>query len=483
MPPFIYAFSSVSAAAVSDLFSAIWEGSILAVCVLICLRLLPRLSSASRSLIWMNVFLLLLVMHIVPSFRTNLATENSVHISPLNFDPRWSIPIAAVWALVTLWRGSQLMLSAIRLRRLAGRATPISVPPAIQVILHGGVGLEHGSRSAELCTSAEVERPSVFGFFRPRILIPPALLEKLSPLELQQVVLHEMEHLRRGDDWTNLLQKIGLALFPLNPVLLWVDHRLCAERELACDDSVLRSSFGRKAYAICLTRLAEHSVLRRSLSLALGAWERQSELVRRVHRLLQRPGKSMNPRQTALATSMLILAVLSGAIALSRSPQLVSFAPLAPSTLRAQFAPVSSHHQAGLPSPVLRNAGDAPHMVDTAMHLPPVRSTLAHTATYNCDAPRSGCSTNAPCPVPASSFCRKSAKPQPPASLRSISIAHSAKRPFQQRQQAWVVLTEWTDTEIQPHVVFAVQQTTSTPAVRPTYAAVPFGNGWLLVQI
>jgi hypothetical protein len=53
-----------------------------------------------------------------------------------------------------------------------------------------------------------------------------------------------------------------------------------------------------------------------------------------------------------------------------------------------------------------------------------------------------------------------------------------------QSQQEWVVLTEWTNTEIQPHVVFAVQQTKSAPAaVIRTYAAVPFGNGWLLVQI
>jgi beta-lactamase regulating signal transducer with metallopeptidase domain len=66
----------------------------------------------------------------------------------------------------------------------------------------------------------------VFGFLHPRILIPPALLERLTSPELQQVVLHEMEHLRRRDDWTNLLQKMGLVLFPLNPVLLWVERRL-----------------------------------------------------------------------------------------------------------------------------------------------------------------------------------------------------------------------------------------------------------------
>jgi beta-lactamase regulating signal transducer with metallopeptidase domain len=443
MVPFLDELSPVSTAAVSALFSAVWEGTVLAVCVLVCLRFLSRLNAASRSLIWMNVFLLLLGLHIVPSFGAHPATANTVH--PLYLDERWSLAIGGLWAILTLWRGSQLAMSAIRLHRLAGRATPIAVDPALEALLQRG---EKSGRTAELCRSQEVERPSVFGFFRPRILIPAEVLEKLSPLELQQVVLHEMEHLHRGDDWTNLLQKIGLALFPLNPVLLWVDRRLCAEREVACDDSVMRSSFGRKAYAICLTRLAEHSVLRRSLSLALGAWDRQSEVVRRVHRILQNPRNPMSSRQTALITSGMVLAVLGGAIALARSPQLVAFAPLTPSSLRAASAPaVSSLSGAGLPSPVVSKSAGAPHMVETAIHLPPAKATPA-------------------------------AKP-----VRKLATKHTIKPPLMQSQQAWVVLTEWTDTEIQPHVVFAVQQTNSAPASVRTYAAVPFGNGWLLVQI
>ena len=114
--------------------------------------------------------------------------------------------------------------------------------------------------------------------------------------------MHEMEHLRRADDWTNLLQKAGLVLFPLNPVLLWVERRLCAERELACDDRVLLSTGARKAYAICLTRLAEYSMFRRNLSLALGAWERRSELVRRIHRILRRPDKPPAASERAILT-------------------------------------------------------------------------------------------------------------------------------------------------------------------------------------
>ena len=159
------------------------------------------------------------------------------------------------------------------MRGMVRRAKLVEADPELRALLCVR-GMAMRDRCADLCTSSEVERPSVFGFFRPRVLLPEALLERLTPSELRQVVMHEMEHLRRGDDWTNLLQKLALVVFPLNPAMLWVERRLCAERELACDDGVLRASAGRKAYAICLTRLAEYSMLRRSFSLVLGAWER-----------------------------------------------------------------------------------------------------------------------------------------------------------------------------------------------------------------
>ena len=101
---------------------------------------------------------------------------------------------------------------------------PVPVPDGLKALLM------HNGHPVALCASDEVARPSVLGFFRPRILAPPALLDQLSEAELKQVILHEMEHLHRGDDWTNLLQKLALVLFPLNPALAWVERRLCAER-------------------------------------------------------------------------------------------------------------------------------------------------------------------------------------------------------------------------------------------------------------
>jgi len=277
----------------------------------------------------------------------------------------------------------------------------------------------------------------VFGFFKPRILVPPELIDALTDSELQQVILHEMEHLRRADDWTNLLQKLALVFFPLNPALLWVEKRLCAERELACDDHVLSSVAARKSYAICLTRLAEYSMLHRGLSLVLGAWERQSEVVRRVHRILRRPAKAMSGKSAMLASASLLLGALACALTLARSPQVVSFAPVSQTKLQAHSLAPSD---LGAMRRSERNElGGKPVLVKAVMPEQPLQAK----------------------PQVRRSVLRRIVKPQPV-----------------QNQQTLLVLTDWTDGEAPPQLVIAVDRKT-----RSSYAAVQFANGWLIVQI
>jgi len=468
--------SSLAASAVGGLTSAIWEGAALAVCVVLCLRLFPGLSAAARSFVWMNVFLLLVLLHVVPLMGVRGNSASLGHSPHLQLGLVWSFVIAVIWILLSLWRAAQLIISAIRLRGLVNRATPVSADAALEALLEIRRDAGRLRRSAVLCSSTEVERPSVFGFFQPRILIPPALLERLTSAELQQVVIHEMEHLRRADDWTNLLQKIALVLIPLNPALLWVERRLCAERELACDDSVLRSSCGRKAYAICLTHLAEYSMLRRSLSLVLGAWERQSELVRRVHRILRRPSESMSRKQTWALTASLTAGVLVCAFGLAHSPQLVSFAPAAQSQQAQLVAPFMN-----LRAVNAEYFGQA-QSASTAAHVQMVKAIMPSTQLQS----------------------TATAKPvQRGAALRSVR-----RHPAQSRQ-AWVVMTAWSGNEAGAQMVFTVAQTSRIQSdqtqqapraqdkqglenqnaqrqvriKRVSYAAVPFGNGWLIIEI
>jgi len=387
----------LAALAASALVTAIWQGTLLAVVVALCLRLLPGLAAAVRSAIWTTVFAILLALHFTPT------SETTPH--PIQATSIWSLILVSAWLTLSLFRTSQLLFSTLRLRAVAKRCTPIGAP-FIEPLSHSMSGStpkagRTKNRHYTLCTSPDVDRPSVLGFFHPRILLPPGLAEKLTPAELHQVLLHETEHLRRSDDWTNLLQKLALVLFPLNPALLWVERRLCLERELACDDRVLLATGARKAYATCLTQLAEHAILRRGLTLALGALgnrPRQSELSARIHRILRRPQQLLTPAKTRLATATLLLGVLAAGATLARTPRLITFTPNpqtiaasepAPPAIQANEQPraLLTSAKMTVPTPVHRRrirrvatTPDAPRPIDLGWHVEQVQHYTVQTS-------------------------------------------------------------------------------------------------------
>jgi beta-lactamase regulating signal transducer with metallopeptidase domain len=447
----IQVIEGLSGVAASAFVSGIWQGIVLAAGVALCLRLVPKTTAAVRFLLWSAVFL---VLALLPFLRMGAARAAglaaapvSLH-SPLHVDMRWSFAIAAVWLVLSAIRAGGLALSAIQLRRIWKRATP--------VVNGAGSGLYrcgNGRRTAQLCTSTDVDCPSVIGFFSPRVLIPAELFDRLTASELEQIVLHEIGHLRRADDWINLLQKLGLVLFPLNPALMWIEKQLCFERELACDDGVLHLTKAPKAYAICLTTLAESRLNRRRASLTLGAWERQSELSRRVYRIL-RWGEGMGRTQARVVFGVLVLAMLGGATELARCPQLVSFSPdsLTQTALSAQH-----------PIQRMRSAGDYQNVV---FH----PSTAAHEALLKASMP--------------------SGQAQPARQVQARRVRRAGLQRASQsagsagnQPQQWVVLTSWEgpgeDSGSTRMVLTVAREQTSYP----TYAAVPTAGGWLVIPL
>jgi len=325
--------------------TALWQSAALALGLALCLRVAPRISASDRFRVWAAGFAVVAALPFLPGvaafFHSMIAADGggATFAAPmaaphawLELNPRWSFAIAVVWMAVSLARAADLAVHSFRLRGLWKRAVAVEMEERYGAGLETRTtaGREAGGTSFEVCTTRELDRPSVIGFFRPRILIPEWLLERLTPAELEQVILHESEHLRRRDDWTNLVQKLCLVVFPLNPALLWMERRLCREREMACDEGVVRRTHSPRAYAACLTSLAqrglERSLARRAAAaLSLGAWQRRPELVERVHRILRRT-PSLSPAAARALLAVVGCGLLFGAGEFARCPQLVAFA-------------------------------------------------------------------------------------------------------------------------------------------------------------
>lgn len=135
-----------------------------------------------------------------------------------------------------------------------------------------------------LVPTDQVESPAVFGFLRPRLLLPRRVLETLTQDELRFVFLHELAHLKRHDIVANWVLTLLQGLHWFNPIIWYAFHRMRADRELACD--ALTLSYTRpgeaQAYGRTIVSLVEQLYKVRRVPGLAGILEDKSQLKRRI---------------------------------------------------------------------------------------------------------------------------------------------------------------------------------------------------------
>src|SRR6185503_570151 len=105
--------------------------------------------------------------------------------------------------------------------------------------------------------------PVTCGWTRPTVLLPSDAAHWTDG-DLRRALVHEIEHVRRGDWAVYLAARVACAVFWFHP-LVWIALRqLCLEAERTCDDAVLQNAEGTE-YAEQLVQLA------RRMSSAPGA--------------------------------------------------------------------------------------------------------------------------------------------------------------------------------------------------------------------
>ena len=97
-------------------------------------------------------------------------------------------------------------------------------------------------------TSRMIE-PGVVGFFRPVLLLPEQIMDRLTPEQLRSILAHESCHVRRRDNLTAAMHMAVEAIFWFHPAVWWIERHLIEERERACDEAVLQLGNEAEIYA------------------------------------------------------------------------------------------------------------------------------------------------------------------------------------------------------------------------------------------
>ena len=353
------------------LIDSIVAGLLLCLFAALLLRLMGRQNAATRFAI---AFSALLAIALLPLTRSFLQPNAASSGTPSLVVPEsWALYLFCGWAVIAMLLLARVARSVWHLHKLRSCCVPID-PAGMDSAIIDTLRRKRMRRSVTLCTSERVRVPTALGLVKPAIVIPRWVMQELSAVELNQVVLHELAHLRRWDDWTNLAQQIVKALFFFHPAVWWIEKKISLEREMACDDAVLTETQSPRAYAQCLAHLAERSFVQRGIVLAQALVGRVAQTSQRVAQILDvnRPKGSSSIWKAAVAAVAGVAMLCS--VWLVKTPEFVGFEGTKASA--TEFA-------GSLPQPVkvpVINAGLVQHSKSQSSNAQAIRAKISRPA-------------------------------------------------------------------------------------------------------
>ncbi len=173
--------------------------------------------------------------------------------------------------------------------------------------------------------------PGVFGIFRPVLLLPEGIAERLSAGQLRSILAHELCHVRRRDNFWAALHMVVEAVFWFHPLVWWIGRRLLEERERACDEEVC-SGCEPEVYAEAILHVCKYYA---ESPLACTAGVTGANLKRRIEEIMTR----RSAHRLDAGKRLMLAAAAAAAIALPVAIGIWNAPPIrAQTTERRNFA-------------------------------------------------------------------------------------------------------------------------------------------------
>jgi ankyrin repeat protein len=327
-----------------SLLHSLWQGALLAFLLAILLLMMRKFSAQTRYLIialCMGVFVAILPVNFIRLYHPHSSSTTSAidsnygkgsNTAEYRADPSVTVPITQQQVshslagelsrtfiryfdkhlplIVTGWLMGMLVL----LLRFVGQLIYLQ-----QLIHHGAVpfALEwmklieslqvkmNLSKKVTYLSSLRISTPLTLGWLKPVILFPMGLLTKLSPQEVEVILLHELAHIKRHDYFFHVLASLASILFFYHPAIYYMSTLLDGERENCCDDLVVSVTGQPERYATTLIHLQEQKLLSMKTSLSItGAHPSFRE---RILRVLNHSLTSANRFGEGFATALVLV--------------------------------------------------------------------------------------------------------------------------------------------------------------------------------
>jgi beta-lactamase regulating signal transducer with metallopeptidase domain len=214
-----------------------------------------------------------------------------------------------VWLIGAAGLAGFILVRNFSLWRLVKRERPITDSQILELL--EDCKMQMGIQTiVGVVVTDKVKGPALFGFVRPRLLLPEGLIEDLGLDELYYVFIHELCHLKRRDVYLGWLISLLQILHWFNPLMWFAFHRMRLDREFACDALAVSTMNAEETpvYGRTILNLLERFSQVSYVPSIAGILEDSSQIERRIKMIAK--SKKTSPVQRAAA--VLIFAVLAG---------------------------------------------------------------------------------------------------------------------------------------------------------------------------
>jgi uncharacterized protein (TIGR03435 family) len=233
------------------------------------------------------------VAAVIEQVLTPAATTAATTSAPVTSSPAvWPVLLLVAWGIGVLLVLAQWWRQWRPIGRALRDARPIDVG-------------ENGNLAT--LASASMIEPGVFGIWRPVLLVPEGMRERLTPAQLRALIAHEQCHVRHQDNLTAALHMAVEAVFWFHPLVWWLEGRLIEERERACDEYVLQSGSTPRDYAEGILEVCRFA---KDPSPVFVAGVTGSDLRRRIESIL----KNQTARPLGLERAVALLVCAAAAV-------------------------------------------------------------------------------------------------------------------------------------------------------------------------
>ncbi len=374
-------FSALS----TSLLTSVGQGFIVYAFVKILLRAAPYMSAENRFRFLYSAMLLILagfITSLIRSYGAEAATAQSFAsqlsgISQYPVEPATNVAfyqntdytkwIAGLYFTGILVQASIILagLYQLRLFRAKSKLWTDKVWEERLQILCKRLNIE---KEVKLHLAERVFSPFTAGFIKPMIIFPIAMLNRLSPEQVEAILLHELGHIKRNDYILNIFHKIVETILFFNPFMWLLSKAIRQEREFACDDLVMEFTKDTNQYARALLHIAENNLKNCSFGIAASG-DSKFNLFTRIKRLKNMKTPHNNPKAGLLALLSIAAAFVSLACII---PTETNVPQADKKTISKEVSPVSFAYAVQSEQPKSKALKPLPKLKVTLKALPPL---------------------------------------------------------------------------------------------------------------